>query len=1148
MSERRILVIGSQCQALSQLGFLPQAAQELYRVMIDPERGACVSALEGEGLLIDPTVRDTKDAIKKAYRRAAKDEATLFIAYIGHGERADEDFYLLPQDAENPPDSDTAVHLTNIIKEAHKKAVGQVDGLAVLVDACYSGQAGFGAAQSWVRGLGGTLRFEVLTAAADRPAADGCFSRSLVALLRDGVATEPSEHLHCVNLRPLIKKHCPNQEAQNPAYNPDATLWLAKNAASIREPWAQTPLADEIQRLTLAYQPTLALDEIVTRSRAERCVAVVGDAGTGKSALAAALAWPKAAQGAVPAGFVHAIALLNEATTPRELARTLTEQLVRSVPGFREAQQAFMRDTPYDEQQKLDTLEKQLLGPLTWLGRLEQPSQVTAVRIVVDALDRLATGARSSVMETLNQLGKLAFVRLLVTARPDTELPPGASSYSLAFAPDEKIHQYLERRGTPPARQGEVVQAAEGSWLVARVLADLLGEQPKAPIGAGGLALGDAYEEMLSRCGAADDESLRRVLEILAAAGAGPLLPLPLLCKTSEALGGPASPVFVRDQLVRLRGLAVRSAAGTENEHAGLFHQTLVDYVAARAPQEIIAAHKALIVGIEALAPPGAGPTDLNNAIQRYAFEREAEHLWTLGEADSAWASLSARTSPIPRDNLRRWRLWLMRVEAVVGSDHPVTFIVRNNIAHLTGECGDPRESLRLFEALLPDQERVLGPDHPDTLMTRSNIAYSTSMCGNVRQALCLAEALLPDQERVSGPDYPGTLTIRNNIAHWTGDCGNPREALRLFQELLPNQERILGADHPDTLKTRSNIALWTGNSGDAREALRLAEALLTDEARVLGLGHPNTLTLRNNIAHWTGDCGNPREALRLFQELLPDQERILGADHPDTLKTRSNIALWTGNSGDTHEALRLAEALLNDEERVLGLDHPNTLTIRSNIALWTGECGDSHEALRLFEALLPDQERILGANHPDTLKTRSNMAYSISLCGDAREGLRLTEALLPDLERVLGSDHPLTLATRNNIALWTGECGDSHEALRLFEALLVDQERIVGPDHPDTLKIRGNVAHLIARNGDAREALRLLQLLLADHERVLGPNHPALLIIRINIAYLTAECGDAREALRLFQALLPDQERILGPDHPNTLIIKESIDHLTAS
>jgi hypothetical protein len=126
----------AQCRALGHLDFLPQAAEALYAVMTDPERGACVSALEGEGLLIDPSVGEAKDAIKAAYRRAARAEATLFIAYVGHGERADGDYYLLPQDAENPPDSDTALHLTNLIKEAHRKAAGRVDGLGVLVDAC----------------------------------------------------------------------------------------------------------------------------------------------------------------------------------------------------------------------------------------------------------------------------------------------------------------------------------------------------------------------------------------------------------------------------------------------------------------------------------------------------------------------------------------------------------------------------------------------------------------------------------------------------------------------------------------------------------------------------------------------------------------------------------------------------------------------------------------------------------------------------------------------------------------------------------------------------------------------------------------------------------------------------------------------------
>jgi hypothetical protein len=215
-------------------------------------------------------------------------------------------------------------------------------------------------------------------------------------------------------------------------------------------------------------------------------VAVVGEAGTGKSALAAALAWPKVAAGLVPAGFAHAVALLTEATTPQEFARILTEQLGRSVSGFAQAQQRFARETPYAEQQRLGTVERQLVEPLR---RLEGAAELC---LVVDALDRLATGARGAVMDALEELGEIAFVRLVVTARPDTELPPTASTYTLGSAPEEKVHQYLAQRDIAPGRRDEVVRTARGSWLVARVLADLLSEDPEAAIGAGLLALGDA--------------------------------------------------------------------------------------------------------------------------------------------------------------------------------------------------------------------------------------------------------------------------------------------------------------------------------------------------------------------------------------------------------------------------------------------------------------------------------------------------------------------------------------------------------------------------------------------------------------------------------------------------------------------------------
>lgn len=261
MGQRRILVIGSQCKALGHLAFLPQVAQDIYAVMTDPERGACVSAIEGNGLLVDPTVNDAKDAIRSAYRLAATDEATLFIAYIGHGEKGGQDFYLLPQDAEDPPDSDRAVHLINLIKEAHRKAPGQLDGLGVLVDACYSGSAGFGAAQTWVAGLEGTLRFEMLTAAADRTAANGCFSRKLVELLREGVSATPSEHLHCWHLRRLIERSCPNQVPQHPSYSPDETLWLARNVGRVLDKLlglASVPCI-RIDHLTDVQQRTLRL-------------------------------------------------------------------------------------------------------------------------------------------------------------------------------------------------------------------------------------------------------------------------------------------------------------------------------------------------------------------------------------------------------------------------------------------------------------------------------------------------------------------------------------------------------------------------------------------------------------------------------------------------------------------------------------------------------------------------------------------------------------------------------------------------------------------------------------------------------------------------------------------------------------------------
>ncbi|MGH7965542.1 MAG: hypothetical protein ACRERD_27645, partial [Candidatus Binatia bacterium] len=220
-----------------------------------------------------------------------------------------------------------------------------LDGLVVLLDTSFSGVAAAGAAAQWVSELAGTLRFEVLTAAADRPAADGCFSRHLVACMKEGLDSVPSETLRCEHLKKVIENCCPNQVPQHPAYNPDDGLFLAKNRARFarKEPWVGTGASGEIERLTSWFQPTPPLEELVAASTANRCVVVVGDAGTGKSALAAGLARPEITEGSVPDRFVQAIVFLSGRTTAHELALQVAEQLTTSLPAFASAREDWSR-------------------------------------------------------------------------------------------------------------------------------------------------------------------------------------------------------------------------------------------------------------------------------------------------------------------------------------------------------------------------------------------------------------------------------------------------------------------------------------------------------------------------------------------------------------------------------------------------------------------------------------------------------------------------------------------------------------------------------------------------------------------------------------------------------------------------------------
>ena len=896
MAGRNLLVIGSQCGSLPELSFLPDVATRLYKAMTDPERGACQPALDPSGLVIDPTVAEAKDAIGTAFERAANDGATLLLAVIGHGEQETEDgdFYLLPTDARVPPRDETALNLVNLVKGLRREF--ETDGLVVLVDTCYSGTGAVTAGKAWPSMSLGEFRFEFLAATADRPAFDGCFSKSLIRWVQRGMRGGLGD-LRCEAVRMALAERCPNQRAQHVSFQSDPGLFLAHNRAPevVANPAAGTPSADNAERLTAWFQPTGDLERVVEFSERHPLVAVVGDAGAGKSAIAAALIRPEVAPGIVPPKFAQAVLFASESSTPTQVAIDLSGQLRRSVRGFTELARTFERSASEEEWNGLDALHRQVVGPLTL-------HEGAPVRIVIDAIDQLPEDSSAPVRAALPVLADMG-VRVVLTARPDAWLPERTEQVRLRAAEDAAVGAYLEVRGIGGDMAGQILALASGNWLVVSLLAGLVSSSGFDVAGLSA-SWGSIYDRALSSAGADDSGSwenqYRPILTVLAAAGTGPVLPLPLLRLASEKLAGPSRIGRVRDSLVRLHQLVVRGRPGTEDEQAGLFHATLHDYLSARRgryPIEVRRGHGAIHEAIDELAP--MAEHDPANPLHRYAAQMEPEHLWAIGDHSGVISSLAARESVIPAENLRRWRNWEKRFAAHVGEAHPETLTTRHKSPLGPGRPGTPAPHWSYAPRCCPTGSGCWArpPRHP--VHPRQHCPLDRAGRGRPRRTGAMRRAAArpaagprprpprhpehPPQHGVldrAGRGRPRRTGVVHRAAARPGAGARPRPPQHSEH---PPQHRVL--DRAGRGRPRRTGVVH-------RAAARPAADPGPRPPR--HPDHPRT----------TSRSGPGRRARRarpcdLFAALLPDVTRVLGPDHPDTLKVRASHARWTGEAGD---------------------------------------------------------------------------------------------------------------------------------------------------------------------------------------------------------------------------------------------------------
>jgi tetratricopeptide (TPR) repeat protein len=307
-----------------------------------------------------------------------------------------------------------------------------------------------------------------------------------------------------------------------------------------------------------------------------------------------------------------------------------------------------------------------------------------------------------------------------------------------------------------------------------------------------------------------------------------------------------------------------------------------------------------------------------------------------------AWKCAMALNSDGRHEEAGKLQLEVMRSsESGLGSEHPYTLSIMNNLALTYNHQGRWKEAEELQVRVMQTMKKVLGDEHPNTLAGILHLALTYSNQRRLREAEELQMQVMQTRKRSLGSEHPDTLTSMNNLALTCKYQGRWREAEELEVQVMQKRKRMLGDVHPSTLISMGNLALTYSNQGRWEEAETLQMQVVETTKRVLGDAHPFTLTSLSTLAQTCWNRGRCKEAQELQKQVLKTIKRVFGDEHPDTLETMHNLACLLQSQARYKEAIALMERCLQPRQQVLGEQHPNTQSSLDTLSIWRSECGN---------------------------------------------------------------------------------------------------------------------------------------------------------------------------------------------------------------
>ena len=397
----------------------------------------------------------------------------------------------------------------------------------------------------------------------------------------------------------------------------------------------------------------------------------------------------------------------------------------------------------------------------------------------------------------------------------------------------------------------------------------------------------------------------------------------------------------------------------------------------------------------------------------------------------------------------------------VIGYDENKHAQFLNKYGFFLVEYSRPNQALRILDKAKEIREKVLGSQHPDTALIYNNIGAVYSDLGQYSKAIEYHEKAAVIRERVLEADHPDLAFSYNNIGVAYYHQGEYTKALDYYKKALIIREN--GHDVSLIAETCSNIGVVYSDMGDYSKAIEYHEKAVVLREKTLGEEHSDTALSYNNIGSVYYYLRDYSKALQYYQKALMIREKTLGVNHLDTAFTYSNIGCIynTTSNGDYSKALMYSKKALMIREKVLGRIHPDTAVSYNNVGSVYCRQGKYHEALEYYKKALAILKQVLGENHPYTAMSYDAIGGAYYFLEDYSHSLEYHSKALEIRKDILGDSHPDNARTYNSIGAIYEQMGELDKALEYREKGLEIMEKALGPDHADALMIKEKIAAL---------------------------------------------------------------------------------------